>query len=241
MLVGDVLGLDHPDRLLHLVTPREVGAEGAVHDLDVARFHVVDVVVARAPDAPLHHLELPPVDLAGGEHEAQQLVGGLGPAIPVVRAGRHLGGDHLHLARPDQALVVVGRVVGAAHHHAPHALLEGGAVDVVGERDVVVLGPELRLAVLLPGGSVQSRRADIPAVDDGIRALEMLAVGVAVPLRQVRDHDARDGLARPRRSPHVDGDEIPPVRELAEHALGDVPRRPRENYASLGHCLSPRC
>ena len=37
----------------------------------------------------------------------------------------------------------------------------------------------------------------------------------------------------------ADGNEVPAVRELAEHALGDVPRRPRENYASLGHLFAP--
>src|SRR5215470_6367050 len=47
VLVGDVLGLDHPDRLLDLVAPREVGAERPVHGLDVAGLDLVDVVVAR--------------------------------------------------------------------------------------------------------------------------------------------------------------------------------------------------
>ncbi len=134
MLVPDVLGLHHAHRLLHLVPLREIGAQRAVHDLEVARLHLVDIVVARAPDAPLHDLELAPVHLAGGEDEAQQLVGRLGPAVPVVRARRHLGRHHVEAAVPDEPLVVVGGVVGAAHHHPPHALLEGDPADVVGER-----------------------------------------------------------------------------------------------------------
>src|SRR5215831_15607048 len=52
VVVLDVLGLDHADGLLDLVAPREVRAERPVHHLDVARLHVLDVVVARTPDTP---------------------------------------------------------------------------------------------------------------------------------------------------------------------------------------------
>src|SRR5216683_1533908 len=143
VLVGDVLGLDHANRLLDLVPLGEIGAEAPVHHLDVARLDLPEIgVVARAADAPLDDLVLAAVHLAGGEDEAQELVRGLGPPVPVVRPVRHVGRHHLHLARPDEPLVIVGGVVGAAHDHTPDALLERRAVHVVGERDVLVLGPE---------------------------------------------------------------------------------------------------
>src|SRR5262249_13822242 len=59
VLVGDGLGLDHSDRLLPLVPARQVGAERAVHPLDVAGLDMIDVVVPRAADPPLDDLELP--------------------------------------------------------------------------------------------------------------------------------------------------------------------------------------
>src|SRR5262245_41538357 len=132
VVVLDVFRLHHPDGLLGLVTRREVGAERTMHGGDVAGLDGVEVVVARATDAPLHDLELAAVHLAGGEHEAQQLVRGLRPAVPVVRARRHLRRHHVHAAVPDEPLVVVGGVVRAAHHHAAHALFQRHAVDVVG-------------------------------------------------------------------------------------------------------------
>jgi hypothetical protein len=180
VLVLDALGLDHADGLLDLVPPRQVGAQRAVHDGNVPGGHAVDVVVARRPDAPLHDLEPAALHGAGGEHEAEQLVGGLGPAVPVVRARRHVGRHHVEPARPHQALVVVGRVVGAGHHHAPDALLERGAIHVVGQRHVLVLGPELGVAAVLPGGGVETGRPHVAAVDDGVGAPEVLAVGVVV-------------------------------------------------------------
>ena len=185
VLVGDVGRLDHPDRLLHLVAPREIGAERPMHHLDVAGLHVLDVVVAGPADSPLDHFELATVDLAGGEDEAQQLVGGLGPAVPVVRARRHLGRDHVDLPGPDEPLVVVGRVIGAGHHDAPDAFLESGAVDVVREGHVLVLCPELGVAVVLPGGGVEPRRAHEAAVDDRVRAFEVAPVTAAVGLGEV--------------------------------------------------------
>src|SRR5215471_4869265 len=111
VLVRDVLGLDHPHGLLYLVALREVGAEPAVQHLQVGGVLAKVRIVARAADAPLDHLLHAAVHLAGGEDEAQELVGRLGPAIPVVRARRHLGRHHLHLPRPDEPLVVVRRVV----------------------------------------------------------------------------------------------------------------------------------
>src|SRR5713101_7805568 len=54
VLVGDVLRLDHADGLLDLIPPRQVGPQSPVHDLDVAGLDVVDIVVARPADPPLH-------------------------------------------------------------------------------------------------------------------------------------------------------------------------------------------
>src|SRR5882724_11709748 len=85
VLVGNVLRLDHADGLLHLVALREIGAEAPVHHLEVSRLDLTEVgVVARPADAPLDHFLLFAIHLAGGEDEAQQLVGRLGPPVPVV-------------------------------------------------------------------------------------------------------------------------------------------------------------
>src|SRR5206468_5294033 len=81
VLVRDVRGLDHAYRLLNLIAPREIGTERPVHHFDVPGLHVLDIVVTRAADAPLDHFQLAAVDLAGGEDEAEQLVGRLGPAV----------------------------------------------------------------------------------------------------------------------------------------------------------------
>jgi hypothetical protein len=85
-------------------------------------------------------------------------------------------------------------VVGAAHHHAANAFLEGRAVHVVGEGDVLVLGPELGVAVLLPGGGVEIGRAHEAAVDDSVGALEVLPVGMAIRIGEVGDDEARHRL-----------------------------------------------
>jgi hypothetical protein len=179
------------------------------------------------------------VDLAGGEDEAEQLVGGLGPAVPVVRAGRHLGRDHVELPRPDEALVVVRRVVGATYHDAPRAFFERGPVDVVGEGHVLMLGPELGVAVGLPGIGVEAGCAHEGAVDHGVGPAEVVSVLVAVRLGQIRNHHARHALAVPGGGAHVDRHHVPPLRELGKHPLSNVPGRPREHDASLRHLQSP--
>src|SRR5262249_36980267 len=51
VLVGDVLRLHHADGLLYLVALREIGAEAAVHRLEIAGLREVGVVT-RAADAP---------------------------------------------------------------------------------------------------------------------------------------------------------------------------------------------
>src|SRR5438132_9533709 len=57
VFVGDVLGLDHADRLLHLIPLGEIRTAAAVHHLDIARLDLAEVaVVARPADAPLHAL-----------------------------------------------------------------------------------------------------------------------------------------------------------------------------------------
>ena len=214
---------------------RQIGAERPVHRLQIAGRDVVDVVVARPADAPLHDLEPLAVDLAGGEDEAEQLVGGLGPAVPVVRARRHLRRHHVEPPRPDEPLVVVGGVVRAARHHAAHALLERGPVHVVGQRHVGVLRLKLGVAVVLPGRGVEPRRADEAAVDDGIGAREVLPVLVPIGAGEVGDDDPGDLHAVARRVADVDRDQVPAVGQLLPHALGDVARRPRHHDASLGH------
>jgi hypothetical protein len=235
-LVGDVLGLDHADGLLHLVALGEIGAQAPVHHLDVPRLDLAQIgVVARPADAPLDDLLLAAVHLAGREDEAQQLVRGLGPAVPVVRPVRHLGRHHLQPARPDESLVVVGRVVRAADDDAADPFLERRAVHVVRERDVRVLGPELGVAVVLPCRGVELRRADEAAVDHGVGALEVLAIGVAVGIGEVGDDDARHGFAVTRRRPHVDRHDVPALSQLLEHALGNVARRSCQHHATLGH------
>src|SRR5262249_10425612 len=235
VLVLDPFRLHHANRLLDLVASREIRTEGAMHGGDVTGLDVIDVVVAWPPDAPLDDLELPAIDLPGGEDEADQLVGRLGPAIPVVGARRHLGLGHLHAPRPDEALVVIGRVVRARHHDPAHALLERRPVDVVGERHVLVLRPELRVAVVLPRRGVQARRPHVPAVDDGVGAAEVLTVRVSIGLGQIRDDQAGHGLAGGRGRAHVDRYQVPALTELLEHALGDVAGRSGQDHASPGH------
>ena len=235
MLVGDGVGLDHPDRLLHLIAPGEVRPQGTVHGLDVPGFDPVQIVIPGRADPPLHDLQLASVDLAGGEDEPQELVGGLGPAVPVVGPRRHLRRDHLQPARPDEALVVVPGVVGAGGDHPADALLEGRPIDVVGERHVLVLGPELRVAVVLPGVGAEPRRAHIRAVDHRVGPAEMAAVRVAVGLSQVGDHDARDRLPVPGRASGVDRDQLPPLAQFPEHALADVSGRPGQDHSAFAH------
>src|SRR5262249_1109413 len=82
-------------------------------------------------------------------------------------------------------------VVRAGHDDAPNAFLQGGPIDVVGERDVLVLRPELGIAVVLPRGGVESRRAHVPTVDDGVGAAEVLAVLVAIRSPEIGAHNAR--------------------------------------------------
>src|SRR6266403_1728483 len=235
VVVRDVLGLHHPDGLLRLIARREIRAEGPMHRRDIARLDVIDVVVARAADAPLHDFQPAAVHLAGGEHEAEQLVGRLRPAVPVVRARRHLGRDHVDAPVPHEPLVVIRRVVGAADDDATHALLQRHAVDIVGERDVGVLGLELGVAVVLPGVRRHARRAHEAAVDDGVGAAEVLAVGVAIGLRQIGEDEAGHGLAVARLVLDIDGHHVPALVERLEHPLGDVAGRPGQHHATLGH------
>src|SRR5262245_1235313 len=128
VLVGDVFRLHHADGLLDLISPREIGAEGAMHDLDVAWGDAIEVVVAWSPEAPLHARQPAAAHRAADQDDPGEVVGGLGQAVPVAGAGRHLRRDHLELAGRDQPLVVVGSMVGASHHDPPHTLLEGGLV-----------------------------------------------------------------------------------------------------------------
>src|SRR5438045_8672231 len=92
--VRDVLRLHHPDSLLRLIARREIRAEGSMHRRDITRLDVIDVVVARAADAPLHDFQPAAVHRAGGEHEAAQRVGRLRPAVPVVRGRGPRGPPH---------------------------------------------------------------------------------------------------------------------------------------------------
>src|SRR2546425_674109 len=73
VFIGDVLRLDHADRLLHLITSGEVRAQSAVHTPDVSGLHAVNIILTRTTNPPLHHLQLPPIDLAGGEDEPKEL------------------------------------------------------------------------------------------------------------------------------------------------------------------------
>src|SRR6185503_16862602 len=132
-----------------------------------------------------------------------------------------------------QPLVVVGRVVGGAHHHAAHPLLQGDATDVVSEPYVGVLGPELGVAVVLPRGGVEVGRAHEAAVDDRVRAAEVLAVEVAIGTGEVAHDQPRHRLAGPGGGPHVDGHHVPPLGQLRVHPLGDVARRSGDHHASL--------
>src|SRR3989454_6205119 len=237
VLVGDVERLHHLDGLLGLVARGEIGAERAVHDLDVAGLDGVEVVVAGGADAPLHDLQLAVVDLTGGEHEAEQLVGRLRPAVPVVGARGHLRRHHVHAAVPHQALVVVGGMVGGAHDDPAHAFLERDAIDVVGHRHVVVLGLELGVAVVLPGIGVHAGRAHEAAVDDGVGAAEGLAIEIPVGFCQIGDHHARHLGAVGGGVAHVRRHDVPALVEGLEHALGHPTAGPGEHDATLGHHL----
>jgi len=126
-------------------------------------------------------------------------------------------------------------VVRARHDDTPHALLEGHTIDVVGQGDVLVLGPELGVVVLLPGRRIHPLRAHVPEMDHRVGATEVLAVLVAVGTRQVGDDQAWDLLTAAGRADDVDGHQIPALGELLEHPLADVAGRPRDHHASLGH------
>jgi hypothetical protein len=111
-------------------------------------------------------------------------------------------------------------------------------VHVVGERHVSVLGPELGVPVVLPGGGIEIGRAHEAAVDDGVRALEVLAVGVAIRIGEIGHDETGHRLAVARGGTHVDGYEVPPLGELGEHALGDIAGGAREDHSTLGHGAS---
>ena len=151
--------------------------------LDVARKRG-GIELARGADANVHVLELA-AQGAGGEHEAQVLVGLLGPAVVVVgeRADVVGGLQHVHLAAAQQVFVEVGGVVGAGHHDAAHVLLQRQPEDVVGHADVVHLAVEVLADVL--------GAADKGQVDDGITAGEERAQRLAV-VEQALDLDAGD-------------------------------------------------
>src|SRR3989449_10496042 len=152
----------------------------------------------------------------------RSLIRGLGPAVPVVGAGRHDRRDHGEHVRPDQPLVIIRGVVGAGHHHGADALLERGPIDVVGERHVLILGPELGVAVVLPGVGVEARGAHVRAVDHRVGASEVAAGVVTGRPGQGGDHDSRDRLALPGRRSGVDPDPLPPLTQLRAPSFGDV-------------------
>jgi hypothetical protein len=74
-------------------------------------------------------------------------------------------------------------------------------------------------------------------VDDRVRALEVLAIGVAIGVGEVGDDHVLDRLAVGALVPHVDRHQVPPLGERLEHALGDPPAGAREHDATLGHHL----
>jgi hypothetical protein len=126
-------------------------------------------------------------------------------------------------------------VVGAAHDDATHAFLQRDAVDVVGERDVGVLGLELGVAVVLPGVGGHAGGPHEAAVDDGVGAAEVLAIEVAIGPGEIGHHDPRNLVAVPRRGADVDRDHVPALVERLEHALGDVARGSGEDHTTLRH------
>ena len=72
-----------------------------------------------------------------------------------------------------------------------------------------MLGLELGVAVVLPGGGVEAPGAHEAAVDDRVGAAKVAAVRVAIGLGEVRDDQAGHRRAVARRGPHVDGDQVP--------------------------------
>src|SRR6185503_8878831 len=132
---------------------------------------------------------------------------------------------------------VIGGVVGAVHDDPADALFQRRAIDVVGHGHVGVLGDELGVAVVLPGVGVHAGGAHEAAVDDGVGPAEVLAIGVAVRIREVGDDHVRHRLAVGALVPHVHGDDVPALGERLEHALGDAPAGAREHDATLGHHL----
>src|SRR3989442_7877044 len=57
VFIGDVLRLDHANRLLHLITSGEVRAQSAVHTPDVSAPHPIDIILARTADPPPDDLQ----------------------------------------------------------------------------------------------------------------------------------------------------------------------------------------
>ena len=110
-------------------------------------------------------------------------------------------------------------------HDAAHALLEGDAVDVVGERDVGCSAQNLASLLSCQVVAVHPGRAHEAAVDDRVGAAEVLAILVAVRVGQIGDHEAGHLLAAPGRGDDVDRHQVPALGELLEHALADIAGR----------------
>jgi hypothetical protein len=106
------------------------------------------------------------------------LVALLGPTVEVVgEDARRVRIDHVDLLRAEWTFVEVAGMVGACHHDPLDALVEGKLIDDVRHVDVAALG-EIAVA----------GRAQVRQVDDGVDALEQVAVLVhAAKVRDVAD------------------------------------------------------
>ena len=157
-----------------------------------------------------------------------------------------VGGDHVPGAVQDQRLIVVGGVVGADHHHPPHAFLARRLEHVVGHRHVGQLGAEPRFALHgdrcadavrgTGGGAVRGAglagigRAHEGAVHHRIGAGEVGAVGVAIVVRQIRRHQASHRTARAIFAAHVQQGQVVARAQTRQHQAGDVPGRSGQDY-----------
>ena len=127
-----------------------------------------------------------------------------------------MGGAGLRTVVEDEVLVVVRRVVGARHHHAPHPRLRRRLEDVEGHLHVRVLRAEegvvcaVRAAAAVAvvagagggGGGARGGR-DEAHVHHGVRALE----------------EGPDGLARPEQVAGLDAVALPQVERAQLVAL----------------------
>jgi hypothetical protein len=191
---------------------------------------VVGVYLARDDDAELYHLELP-AQATAGVQEAQRLIGGLCPAVEIVRARVVFGAHAVFEPGEVRSLVPFRRLVRAGRDHAAHAAVERELVYALHHVHVAPLGVVLRLWVRIT-------RLLVAGVNHDLGVREKALEEGPVFTQQVGDLHPFDPVAGAVLLPNVEQREVVAFPERRQQLARDVSGSSRQQDTRL-RSLSP--